>query len=701
ELQNTSDRDDISLTDASQLDTDFPVKSSDSDPTIGPVDQSVGGSLTLYLESGETCRLRLNTSTDYGQCLLALYSIMNKNKLLRGYPDIEHAWIVTVRYKIRATQIPLASLMASGFTNSIGRRFLCLTISEFLIVHSNLRQPEMVCPYSFVRQCASRRDGQFRLFLGRASPMGECEVAVQMSNAAIARSAHELFVKLMNQSGARYHQFRSSFVDNVNTELTEQFPRLPRPSLAVIRTESNDPQVIRIGFGTPSSAKSDESKRSARLSEANTRSWYTLSRENSHPTPIDVSVKNQSSLGVRRVKSFILAESLRAGTAGHRDMHSRRRIRSTDGRVCITGEKSSLPKSICSSIATTPLIEACDHYVEMTDHFDASENTPHQMTLSGHSVQESGRPRHASSPGVANSVQVTLRCKSHIPWSVHRSPLLSSVSVASTNSISNRPSRPMSHRGDDTLFADVVCDPQSGILNHPNGKTRQSLTLLHSDSGCWNRQTNRRNSISMFCHGVHPRLRTMSDVTSTTNWDRSALRSARRKLSDIHFSHPTQQPLDPGTCRTTEGQNASTGWRFSFASFLSSPVDSSTRNSCTTAACCTPASCSNLQRSQDLIQILEVGYENNSHDLAIQSRPRAHTVGSSLLIGSRLAATKLVCKPHVIRAPRHPRLYSPKETMIELNTSDHTFGRLLAYNSTHADQNRPSCTLSFADHYAL
>lgn len=88
ELQNTSDRDDISLTDASQLDTDFPVKSSDSDPTIGPVDQSVGGSLTLYLESGETCRLRLNTSTDYGQCLLALYSIMNKNKLLRGYPDI-------------------------------------------------------------------------------------------------------------------------------------------------------------------------------------------------------------------------------------------------------------------------------------------------------------------------------------------------------------------------------------------------------------------------------------------------------------------------------------------------------------------------------------------------------------------------------------------------------------------------------------
>lgn len=323
------------------------------------------------------------------------------------------------------------------------------------------------------------------------------------------------------------------------------------------------------------------------------------------------------------------------------------------------------------------------------------------MTLSGHSVQESGRPRHASSPGVANSVQVTLRCKSHIPWSVHRSPLLSSVSVASTNSISNRPSRPMSHRGDDTLFADVVCDPQSGILNHPNGKTRQSLTLLHSDSGCWNRQTNRRNSISMFCHGVHPRLRTMSDVTSTTNWDRSALRSARRKLSDIHFSHPTQQPLDPGTCRTTEGQNASTGWRFSFASFLSSPVDSSTRNSCTTAACCTPASCSNLQRSQDLIQILEVGYENNSHDLAIQSRPRAHTVGSSLLIGSRLAATKLVCKPHVIRAPRHPRLYSPKETMIELNTSDHTFGRLLAYNSTHADQNRPSCTLSFADHYAL
>ncbi|TPP62422.1 hypothetical protein FGIG_09817, partial [Fasciola gigantica] len=703
--RDSSGFDDISLTDASQLAIDCPVKPTRADAPVDSTDRLSGRSLMLYLESGETCMLRLDAGSDRGQCLRALHNILNKNKLLRGYPDIDHAWTVTVRYKIRTSQIPRTSLLASGFTNTIGRRFLCLTVSEFLIVQWNLRQPEVVCPYSFVRQCASRRDGQFRLFLGRASPLGECEVILQMSNATIARSAHEKFVRLMNQSGARYERLRCSFVDNLNTEFTKQFPRLPRPS-TVIHTTTNTNTTVkltesrrnRVSFGT-SSTQSGESKQAPVSSKSNTRSWDTLSRGTTQAGPEAILGTNQTWLCVRRVKSFDQVELFRARTIDHPQIHSRRRSRSMDERMCMTVEEYCSPGSTCPSVLKVPLTETRAHYVEMTDRFDTSENPPHQLTPSGHSDQGSSRPRNASSSSGIEPVQVTLRNRSHVPWPIHRSPPRSSMSVASTTSTSNRPSRPVSHRGDDTLFADVVCDPQSQASSFmkPMSKTRRSLTLLNSDSVGYNRSTNRRYSVSTFSCGTHPRLRAMSDVTTT--WGRSVRRPVHHKLPDPHPNHLLHQPVDTGSRSNIEGQNLPADWRLSSASFLSSPVVSSARSSCT-AAGTTPASCSNLKHSQELLQILEVGYEDHQ-DATVQSRPRAHTVGSSLLVGPRLAAVASTCNPLLITAPRRscvPRVDQddPKKTVHDLKQSDYASDQPI-----NAAREYPSLTLSFADHYAL
>ncbi|XP_018646713.1 hypothetical protein Smp_175290 [Schistosoma mansoni] len=71
--------------------------------------------------------------------------------------------------------------------------------------------------YRFVRQCVSRRDGQFRIYTGRASPIGECEIIFQLADHTEAVYVHEQFTRLMHQSSVNTPSSLSSSSSSSNS----------------------------------------------------------------------------------------------------------------------------------------------------------------------------------------------------------------------------------------------------------------------------------------------------------------------------------------------------------------------------------------------------------------------------------------------------------------------------------------------------
>ncbi|KAF8561162.1 hypothetical protein P879_05299, partial [Paragonimus westermani] len=142
--------------------------------------------LELFLESGRTTVLSFPSAHDRDQCMGSLECVIKANRLHNGYPDIDYAWSVTVKLR-KSDAFPKPTIT--------GRHYFCLTDSELLLVQHDLRFPKLVILYSFVRQCASRRDGQFRVHIGRASPIGECELVLQLADATEANFVHSTFVR--------------------------------------------------------------------------------------------------------------------------------------------------------------------------------------------------------------------------------------------------------------------------------------------------------------------------------------------------------------------------------------------------------------------------------------------------------------------------------------------------------------------------
>ncbi|VDP22875.1 unnamed protein product, partial [Schistosoma margrebowiei] len=100
------------------------------------------------------------------------------------------AWFVNVHFK------PKDYTSACLIPNNNGSHYLCLTCTEILLIQGNLRIPKLIILYRFVRQCVSRRDGQFRIYTGRASPIGECEIIFQLADHTEAVYVHEQFTRL-------------------------------------------------------------------------------------------------------------------------------------------------------------------------------------------------------------------------------------------------------------------------------------------------------------------------------------------------------------------------------------------------------------------------------------------------------------------------------------------------------------------------
>ncbi|CAH8580936.1 unnamed protein product [Heterobilharzia americana] len=130
----------------------------------------------LFMESGKVNIFEFTSISERDLCLTSLQQIISINKQTNAYPDIEFAWSVNVYFKPK------------DYTSA----FL---IPNYTFNSENLRVPKLIILYQFVRQCVSRRDGQFRIYTGRASPTGECEIVFQLTDHIEAAYAHEQCVR--------------------------------------------------------------------------------------------------------------------------------------------------------------------------------------------------------------------------------------------------------------------------------------------------------------------------------------------------------------------------------------------------------------------------------------------------------------------------------------------------------------------------
>nr|CAX72890.1 hypothetical protein [Schistosoma japonicum] len=150
--------------------------------------------LGLFMESGKYIIIQFNCINEMNLCLTILNKIIAMNKQIKAYPDIEFTWSVNVHFK------PKDYTSARLIPNSSGSHYLCFTSTEILLIQGNLCVPKLIILYRFIRQCTSRRDGQFRLYTGRASPIGECEIIFELADYIEAEYVHEQCARLMHQS---------------------------------------------------------------------------------------------------------------------------------------------------------------------------------------------------------------------------------------------------------------------------------------------------------------------------------------------------------------------------------------------------------------------------------------------------------------------------------------------------------------------
>ncbi|CAL8081460.1 unnamed protein product [Calicophoron daubneyi] len=182
-------------------------------------------SLELLMESGKTIHLQFDSKTIFDRCLHTIRSVIAYNKRSRGYPDLVHAWPVSVKHRTR-------NHSSSRFLpTSRVKQYLCLTPSEVLLTHGCLRTPTLVSSYSHIRECSSRMDGRFSLNLGRASPVGECVLILRLANGTQAAFAHKVLFKLMRQFSALHRSgHNDGCIDGTQSEYNS-FSLLPLPPL--------------------------------------------------------------------------------------------------------------------------------------------------------------------------------------------------------------------------------------------------------------------------------------------------------------------------------------------------------------------------------------------------------------------------------------------------------------------------------------
>ncbi|CAH8538932.1 unnamed protein product [Schistosoma turkestanicum] len=164
-----------------------------SNPIIhSPLNHPSNILLGIFFECGKYFIFEFCTIHERNTCLQVFNKIIHINKQINAYPEIEFTWSVSVRFKPKdytSSSTTTCSLLSNHHNSS--QCYLCLTNTELLLIQGDLHRPKLIILYQFIRQCVTRRDGQFRICTGRASPIGECEIICQLTDYTEAIYVHE------------------------------------------------------------------------------------------------------------------------------------------------------------------------------------------------------------------------------------------------------------------------------------------------------------------------------------------------------------------------------------------------------------------------------------------------------------------------------------------------------------------------------
>ncbi|CAL8081463.1 unnamed protein product [Calicophoron daubneyi] len=541
-------------------------------------------SLELLMESGKTIHLQFDSKTIFDRCLHTIRSVIAYNKRSRGYPDLVHAWPVSVKHRTR-------NHSSSRFLpTSRVKQYLCLTPSEVLLTHGCLRTPTLVSSYSHIRECSSRMDGRFSLNLGRASPVGECVLILRLANGTQAAFAHKVLFKLMRQFSALHRSgHNDGCIDGTQSEYNS-FSLLPLPPLVTAdlpqTADRDEPEnkARRNGSHCPGDL---ESKWVGNNCEALGPIFLTWPRRSQDHLSVDVGRKPvQRAVTNPEMRNIEMIPSSNVQSFNH----------ASGGKV-----------------RNSELLEA--HYLQMDCPNEDTSLVPDVI------VRQGNTPSNVDTTPCPISFRHRLgSCK----ISVHNKRI-------SDSAVSN-------HRCNEDLFADISFDPHTRAI----GVSVDNAVLSRS---CEKRCISPSVSVSLpnsrvVLQSIRPR--TFSDVTSVRPprfWRRNS-----QKI--LNFSRPQGISVLPETVKSTPIPIAP---KCSSLQHLDDPISvpPSSVHCSRFPYEISPDTFYGLKPGcgfGDLTSIREAHLEG-----AIQSRPRASTIGSTFMIGQRIRKTLSALKRISVR----------------------------------------------------
>ncbi|KAF5404045.1 hypothetical protein PHET_02390 [Paragonimus heterotremus] len=592
--------------------------------------------LELFLESGRTTVLSFPSAEDRDQCMGSLVCVIKANRLHNGYPDIEYAWSVTVKLR-KSDAFPKPVIT--------GRHYFCLTDSELLLVQHDLRFPKLVILYSFVRQCASRRDGQFRVHIGRASPIGECELVLQLADVTEATFVHSTFVRLMKQFGSRTQLQR---LKDTPVPFRSGCPPLPVPQIISVTCKSE------VGVSDQICSSKSKSLNTIIHFPKRLQSYRGSTRRWNSESCLSLGLSGSSENAIRRKAS-------RTWPCGP-DFFE------VNGHAATSDQALQLGKPFIMKRLVTDLHSGsnCTEDKYRTRHSCFASLSGFNWSTLRHSTHQQDQylDMNCGDPGSVPPIQnhsltvVPATCGSYVN-AYRRLASFSHTQPTSGALCTNRHSKPRtyvinqdagiqmqcqsSHRDNEELFADVTFDAQpfllqkqsAGISSRPVSvsyvkPTRISLLPPSSSSS-----TKSNLSSIPLSPTFRTRPRTCSDATSMrrpTGQLRTVMRSHRCSLQNSGTESQDFRRDNAGLTNTNP----------SSCSLMSSNLGNSTKQLQLTNNM-SPQSFSSLKLSSELGCIRESQFEVNGPSthtpLDSQARPRAYTVGFSQFIGKRLSST--------------------------------------------------------------
>ncbi|KAF7259879.1 hypothetical protein EG68_02557 [Paragonimus skrjabini miyazakii] len=499
--------------------------------------------------------------------------------------------------------------------------------------------------YSFVRQCASRRDGQFRVHIGRASPIGECELVLQLADVTEATFVHSTFVRLMKQFGSRTQLER---LEDTPIPFRSGCPPLPVPQIFSVnyKSEVGISDQICSSKLRPQKAICPLPKR-LQSYRGSVRRWNSESYLSLGLSWPNKNATRRKVLGTWPCRSDFFEMNENAVTSDQ----------------AIQLEKPLIMKRSVTDLHSN---SSCTENKFRTRHSCFANLSGFNWSTLRHNTHQEDRylDMNCGDPGSVSPIQnhsltVVPDTGGSYVNACRRLASFSHTQPKSAALCTNKHSKPRtyvvnqnagiqiqcqtSHRDNEELFADVTFDAQpfllqkqgAGVSSRPVSvsyvkPTRISLLPPSSSSSAKSNLSNTPLSPTF-----RTRPRTCSDATNMrrpAGQLRTLMRSHRCSLQNSGADFQDFRRDNTGLINTNP----------SSCSLMSSNLGNSTKQLQLTNNM-SPQSFSSLKLSSELGCIRESQFEVNGPSTHIpldsRVRPRAHTVGFSQSIGKRLSST--------------------------------------------------------------